>query len=455
MSFKNLAASILEKVGGTENVSSVGHCATRLRFNLKNDTKADTEAIKSIKGVVGVVNNGGQYQVIIGNDVSSVYKELVQLGKLSDASNNETKEQDKGTVAKVLDIIAGCFFPIIPALTGAGMLKAVLALLVAFKWVTADSEVYQFLNFMGDAAFYFLPILLAASAAKKFKVNQYLAMSLGALLLHPTFISMVNGAKETGEKLHFLGITVPLVSYASSVIPIILAIWFMSYVEPFFEKIVPKSTRIILVPLLTLIVVAPITLIAIGPLGNYLGQVLGIGINFLNTYVSWLVPTLVGTFTPFLVMTGMHYGIIPLGMNMLATKGIDTIAGPGMLVSNIAEGAASLGVALRSKNKDIKQLASSAGISAIAGITEPALYGISLRFKRPLIATMIGGGVGGLFIGIMGVGRYAQVSPGIFSLPSYIGPNGFSDLIYAAIGCVISFATAFIVSFLLGIEGEK
>ncbi|MFS0777024.1 beta-glucoside-specific PTS transporter subunit IIABC [Neobacillus sp. 3P2-tot-E-2] len=453
MDYKNLAATILEKVGGKENVSSVGNCATRLRFNLKDDKKADTEAIKNTKGVVGVVNKGGQYQVIIGNEVSNVYKQLVKLGNLSDASSSDTKDEEKkGVVAKVLDTIAGCFFPIIPAIAGAGMLKALLALLIALKWITVESESYRFLSFIADAAFYFLPILLAVSAAKKFNVNQYMAMAIGGILVHPMFISMVGAAKEAETGLHFLGISVPLVSYATSVIPIILAVWLMSYVEPFFDKIVPSSMKQMIAPLLTLIVVAPVTLIVIGPLGNNLGLGLGAVINFLNTHVSWLVPMLVGTFTPFLVMTGMHYGIIPIGMSMLATRGIDTVAGPGMMVSNIAEGAASLAVALRTKNKDIKQLASSAGITAVIGITEPAMYGISLRFKRPLIAAMIGGGVGGLFIGIMGVGRYAQVAPGLFSLPSYIGPDGFSNLIYASIGCGISFVTAFIVSYILGIE---
>lgn len=452
MNYKELAATILEKVGGKENVAALGHCATRLRFNLKDDQKADTEAIKKIKGIVGVVNKGGQYQVVIGNDVKSVHKEIQELGKFNDESSGSQEEKEKGTITKVLDTISGCFFPIIPAIAGAGMIKALLALLVAFNWISVESEVYQILNFMADAAFYFLPVLLAASAAKKFKVNQYVAMSIGAILIHPTFISMVGTAKEAGTDLHFLGISVPLVSYASSVIPIILAIWFMSYVEPFAEKIVPKSAQIILVPLVTIIVVAPVTLIALGPLGNYLGLGLGAGIGFLNTHVSWLVPTIVGTFTPFLVMAGMHYGIIPIGMSMLATTGIDTVAGPGMLVSNIAEGAASLAVAFRTKNKDIKQLASSAGVTAVIGITEPAMYGISLRFKRPLIAAMIGGGVGGLFLGIMGVGRYAQVAPGLLSLPSYIGPDGFTNFIYAVIGCVISFAVAFIVSFILGIK---
>lgn len=452
MSFKDLAATILEKVGGKENVSAVGHCVTRLRFNLKDDKKAETETIKKIKGVVGVVNQGGQYQVVIGNNVQRVYKELIELGNFNQSNSNEENGEKRGVIARVLDTIAGSFFPIIPALAGAGMIKALLSLLLALKLITVKSETYQFLNFMADAAFYFLPILLAASAAKKFKVNQYIAMTIGAILVHPTFISMTSAAKNAGTDMYFLGIPVPIVSYASSVIPVILSIWFLSYVEPFAEKIVPKSTKLILAPLLAIIVVAPVTLIILGPLGNYLGQALGVGITLLNTHVSWLVPTLVGTFTPFLVMAGMHYGIVPIGMNMLATKGIDTVAGPGMMVSNIAEGAAALAVALRTKNTDIKQLASSAGITAIVGVTEPAMYGISLRFKRPLIAAMIGGGVGGLFIGIMGVGRYAQVSPGILSLPSYIGPDGFTNLIYAVIGCALSFVTAFIVSYILGIE---
>lgn len=452
MSFKNLAASILEKIGGYENVSSVGHCATRLRFNLKDDQKADMEAIKKINGVVGVVNQGGQFQVIVGNDVKNVHKELVALGDFDGSSHTQETSEKKGIIVKVLDTIAGSFFPIIPALAGAGMLKAVLALCIAFKWISIESETYQFLNFIGDAAFYFLPVLLAASAAKKFNVNQYMAMAIGAILVHPTFITLTNLAKTEGTDLHFLGINVPLVSYVSSVIPILLGIWFMSYVEPFMERIVPSSLRTIIAPLLTLIVVAPITLIAIGPLGNYLGILLGMGINVLNVHVSWLVPTVMGTFTPFLVMAGMHYGIIPIGINMLATKGYDTVAGPGMMVSNIAEGAASLAVALRTKNKDIKQLATSAGITAVVGITEPAMYGISLRFKRPLIAAMIGGGAGGLFLGIMGVARYAQVSPGIFSLPSYIGADGFTNLIYAVIGCAIAFVTAFVVSYILGID---
>lgn len=452
MDYKKLASMILEKVGGEKNVISVGHCATRLRFNLKDDKKADTEFLQNLKGVVGVVNKGGQYQVVIGSDVRSVYKEILELGSFNNNDDNSEKGKDKGVINRTLDTIAGIFFPIVPALTGAGMLKAVMALAVAFGWLSPKSETYQFINYIGDAAFYFLPVLLASSAAKKFKCNEYAAMAIGGVLLHPTFNAMVANAKQAGVGLHLLGLPVSLASYGSSVIPIILAVWLMSYVESFADKITPKSIKMFGVSLLTLMIVAPVTLIAIGPLGNILGVGLGKGVTFLNNYASWIVPLLVGALTPLMVMTGMHYGLIPVGINMLATTGFDTVAGPGMMVSNIAQGGASLAVAIRAKNKDVKQLAGSVWLTAVLGITEPAMYGISLRFKKPLYAAMTGGGAAGLFIGIMGVGRYAQVAPGLLALPSFIGGNGFSNLIYAAIGCAIAFVVSIVVSFMLGID---
>lgn len=335
MDYKQLAAAILEMVGGESNVVSVTHCATRLRFNLKDDSKAQTEKLKKTKGIMGVVNQGGQYQVVIGSDVQSVYRPLLDLGNFDSGAKTEEKD-GKGPVVKVLDTVAGIFTPIIPAITGAGMLKAVMALLVAFKLLDTTSESYQFLNFFADAAFYFLPLLIANSAAKKFKCNAYMAMSIGGVLLHPTFISMVNGAKEAGTALHFLGMPVSLVSYSSSVIPIILGVWFMSFVEPVADKVSPKPVKFFTKPLLTLIITAPVTLIVLGPLGNIIGEGIAAGINILNTYASWLVPLVVGTFTPLMVMTGMHYGLIPIGINNIATAGFDTVVGPGMLGSNIA-----------------------------------------------------------------------------------------------------------------------
>lgn len=449
--YKKLASSIIELVGGEHNVSAVTHCATRLRFNLNDESKAMTEKLKNTKGVMGVVNKGGQYQVVIGSDVQSVYREILQLGSF-DESNSDGKQEKKGPIVKILDTIAGIFTPIIPAITGAGMLKAVMALLVTFGVITSESETYQFLNFFADAAFYFLPILIANSAAKKFRCNPYMAMSIGGVLLHPNFINMVNAAKEAGGGLKFIGLPVSLVSYSSSVIPIILAIWFMSFVEPLADKVSPKAVKFFTKPLLTLIITAPITLIIIGPLGNIIGDGIASGINFLNAYASWLVPLIVGTLTPLMVMTGMHYGLIPIGINNIATAGFDTVVGPGMLGSNIAQGGASLAVAARTKNSEVRQLATSAGITAVCGITEPAMYGISLRFKKPLIAAMIGGGVSGLFLGITGVGRYTSGSPGLLALPGYIGTEGFKNITFACIGAAIAFVVSFIVSFILGID---
>ena len=243
MDYKKLGESILGLVGGKENVASLTHCATRLRFNLKDESKANTDALKSTSGVMGVVSNAGQYQVIIGSDVGNVYKEITKIADL-DVGTESAKEEDKRSKgAKVIDTITGIFTPILPAITAAGMLKAVLAILVAFKLISTEAQTYQVINFMADSAFYFLPILLANSAAKKFKCNAYLAMMIGGILLHPNFVSMVNTAKEAGTGIHVFGLPISLASYSSSVLPIILAVWFMSYVEPIADKISPKAIK--------------------------------------------------------------------------------------------------------------------------------------------------------------------------------------------------------------------
>lgn len=451
--YKKLAATILELVGGETNVSNVTHCATRLRFNLKDDKVAQTDKLKNTTGVMGVVNQGGQYQVIIGSDVQSVYREIMELGSFEGkAASQEGPKEKKNPVVRVLDTIAGIFTPIIPAITGAGMLKAVMALLVTFKVITTTSQTYQFLNFFADAAFYFLPFLIANSAAKKFKCNPYMAMSIAGVLMHPNFVNMVNAAKEAGEGLKFIGLPVTLASYSSTVIPIILSVWFMSFIEPIADKISPKPVKFFTKPLLTLLVTAPVAIIVLGPLGNIIGDGIAAGINWLNAVVPWLVPLIVGTFSPLLVMTGMHYGLIPIGINNIATAGFDTVVGPGMLGSNIAQGGASLAVACRTKNSEVRQLATSAGITAVCGITEPAMYGVSLRFKKPLIAAMIGGGVSGLFLGITHVGRYTSGSPGLLALPGYIGTDGFRNITFACIGAAIAFIVSFVISFILGID---
>ena len=449
MNYKNLAEEIIRLVGGEDNIASLVHCATRLRFNLKDESKADTAKLKTTKGVMGVVSNGGQYQVIIGSDVGSVFKEIMAMTKLDSGNQGGEEKDDRKALAKVIDTISGIFTPILPAITAAGMMKAVLAVLVAFNIVSKEAQSYQVINFMADAAFFFLPILLASSAAKKFKCNQYMAMMIGGMLLHPTFISMVSAAKEAGEGISVFGLPIGLASYSSSVIPIILAIWFMSYVEPIADKVSPKAIKFFSKPLITAVVVGIVTLVVIGPIGYILSDKIGLAIKTLESYAGWLVPTLLGGLTPLLVATGMHYGLVPIGINNRMTMGYDTVIYPGMLASNVAQGGAALAVAVKSKNEEIKQLASSAGITAVCGITEPALYGVNLRFKTPLYASMIGGAIGGFFLGLMRVANYSGGSPGLLTLPSYIGGDTMSSFIYACIGAAISVVAAFIAAFIL------
>ncbi len=460
MNNQELAAVILEKVGGKDNVLTAGHCATRLRLKLADIKKADTEYLRQVNGIVGVVDNPAQYQIVIGAEVTNVYKEFVQLGNFHDnkaAQEQAAPEEKKNIVLRLLDVISGIFFPVVPALAGVGMLKAVLAVCLAVGWLSVDMETFQVLNFVSDTAFYFLPFLLAVSSAKQFNCNPFIAMTLAGVLLHPTFIKLMGAAKDAGTNVHLLGIPIPYASYGSSVVPILLTVWLASYIEPFMDKIIPNVLKIFLVPLFTLLLTAPFSLLLLAPLGNIIGMGLGDGFAYLNQQVSWLVPLIVGTFTPLMVMMGMHYGLVPIGINSLATKGFDTVAGPGMMVSNIAQGGAALAVALKAKDTGIRQLATSTGISAVLGITEPALYGINLRFKKPLLAAMIGGGCGGLYIGIMGVGRYVQVAPGLLALTSYISPDGaLTNLTNAAIGCAIAFVVSFGVSWGLGfVQNEE
>lgn len=448
MNYQNLAKEILEKVGGEKNISGLTHCATRLRFNLKDDSKAQTEVLKKVDGVMGVVNKGGQYQVIIGSDVASVYQPLTKMANIQDEGVEEHKSNKK-LLERLIDTLSGIFTPILPAITAAGMIKAVLSLLLAFSLVSKESSTYQVLNFMADAAFYFLPILLANSAAKKFRCNPYLAMMLGGVLLHPTFVSMVAASKESGETIRLFMLPITNAGYASSVVPIILIVWFLSYVEPIADRISPKPIKFFTKPLISVLVVGVAGLAVIGPIGTIISNVIATGVNSLNQYCSWLVPALVGALTPLLVMTGTHYGLVPIGINNRMTIGYDTLIYPGMLGSNVAQGGAALAVAFKSKKSEIKQLASSAGITAVCGITEPALYGVNLRFKTPLYSAMIGGGVSGFLMGILNVKNYTGGSPGFLTLPSYLGGESLNDFYFACMGAALSVVIAFVISYIL------
>ncbi|MFL2101512.1 beta-glucoside-specific PTS transporter subunit IIABC [Desemzia sp. FAM 24101] len=449
MNYPELAATILKNVGGEKNVSGLNHCATRLRFNLKDDKIPNTETLKTTPGVMGVVSKGGQYQVIIGSDVGSVYKEITNQTSLSGSSEGTEKEEDnRGVAAKVIDTITGIFTPILPAITAAGMLKAVLSLLVVFNLISDESQSYQIVNFMADSAFYFLPILLAISSAQKFKTNMYLGVMVGGILLHPNFVDMVNSLEGTGS-ISLFGLPVSPVTYSSSVIPIILAVWLMSYVEPIADRVSPKAIKFFSKPMITVAIVGTAALVVLGPIGYLISDGISAGITWLESVSPWLVPTIVGGLTPLLVATGTHYGLVPIGINNRMTLGYDTVIYPGMLASNVAQGAASLAVGFKSKDTTIKQMASTAGLTGVFGITEPALFGVNLRFKTPLYAAMIGGGIGGLFMGIFKVRNFSGGSPGLLTIPSYIGDDTLSYFYMAVIGALISMAISFVVSFIL------
>lgn len=447
MDYKKTAAEILKLVGGEKNVASVTNCMTRLRFQLRDVKKAEVEALKRLKGVQGVVTKNGQFQVVIGTDVGNVCEEIRKLGSFEENAKADSEEKN-GIIAAFFGTLTAIFQPIIPALAGSGMIKALLALLVATKLVDAGSQTYQIFNAFGDALFYFLPFILAFSAAKRFKCNPYVAAVLAGVLLHSSFTGL-----NTGDPVNLFGfIPVTMISYGGSVVPILLIVWVQSYIERIANKISPKPVKIFLAPMLTIIVTGIIGITAAGPLGNLVGQVIAVGFNWLNDYAGWVIPVLMGTFCPFFVMTGMHYCFAPIQTIQYATLGYGTILGPGMLASNIAQGTAALVVGFKSKNKDIKQLGISSGVTGLMGITEPALYGINLRLKKPLYASMIGGCAAGLYAGITGIHTYSSTTAGIFALPVYIGGESFSNVVNAAVTIVISMVVTAIAALVIGFD---
>lgn len=319
MNYENLAKEILKNIGGQENVSNLTHCATRLRFNLKDLSKANTKTIKKINGVLGVVDKGAQYQIIIGSDVVDVYKELQKIGTFQ--SSDFKDDENKKSLDKIFDIIAGTFTPILPPLTAAGMLKAILVLLTTFGLISKQSQTYYILSFMADAIFFLFPVALGYTASVKFKCNPFMGMLMGGIMIHPNWTALVN-AKET---VTLFGLPVKLVAYTSSVIPIILVIWVMSYIENFADKISPKAIKFFSKPLITILIMGPLALIVLGPIGSILGEALANVVTSINNIAPWSIPMIIGGISPLLVLIGMHYAFFPLAFNDLALKGSENI----------------------------------------------------------------------------------------------------------------------------------
>ncbi|KLI20010.1 PTS transporter subunit EIIC [Brachyspira hyodysenteriae] len=447
INYEELGGIILPYIGGKENIHKLTHCATRLRFELKNRDIVDVDCIKALDGVIDVVEGGGQFQIIIGMNVQTVYKSLNRvLGSSNDSINTSSSEKPakKSLLERFMNTISTIFTPMIPAITGAGMIKAILAILVLTKAIDTNGHTYYILNMISDAAFYFLPMLLAYGAALKFECNPILSITLAGVLLHPSWIALVNG----NEAASLFAIKLTLVDYSGSVLPIIITVWIQSFIEKYADKYSPEMIKFFTKPLITILLTGILALLFIGPLGSKLNDIVASFANILNDKVSWLIPLLMGALQPVMLLTGTAWSLTPIATMQIAKNGYEQVNGPGMLASNIAQGGATLAVALKAKDKELKQLAASTGFTALLGITEPSLFGVTVKLKTPLIAAMIGGGVGGIYAGLSGLVRYAFVSPGLTALPVFIGENPM-NIVHAIITCVISFAVGFIVSFFI------
>ena len=448
MNHRELSKEIIRLTGGQENITQAWHCITRLRFNVREEKKVQLEQIRALDGVLGAQFQNDQFQVVIGNKVAAVYEELEDQLKQAGATEREAEPPRSRGLNAVLDTISGIFTPILPAIVGTGMLKGILALLVTLGAIQETSGEYQILASIANAAFYFLPFLLAVSSARKFKVNEYIALTLAGTLLYPTILNAY--LENHLEPIRFLSLPVSIVNYTQSVIPIILGVWLLSYVHRWVDRFIPGPVKVIFTSMIVLVITVPILLIAIGPLGNYIGIYLEIGTSWLFAHSGPLTGIVLGGLMPVIVMTGMHYAFFPGTLQNLSKLGYDVLLLPLNLVANMSQAGAVMAVFLKTKNKSMKSIALSSGISAFLGITEPAIYGVTLKLKKPFYASIIGGAAGGGFITAVGLKCFGFAVPGLLSLPLYIGPNGgMANFWYALIGVGISFVVSFTVTLLL------
>ncbi|WP_114589184.1 beta-glucoside-specific PTS transporter subunit IIABC [Microbacterium arborescens] len=451
---KDAAGAILEHVGGPENIAALQHCSTRLRFNLVDDARADEAALKAVPGVIGVVR-GPQTQIIVGSKVGDYFTEIEKLrgGRAAARAAGETRPKLtwKRAGSAIMDFVVAVFTPIIPAIAGAGIFKSFLILASALGWMQTTDPSYQVLSAIPDAVFFFLPLLVTYTAAKKLGVNIPLALGIVGLLVFPTFSGLLT--QEGGVAL--FGLAIPAISYNAQVFPPILAVLLLWPVEKLATKITPGPIRTFFVPLLCFIVVSPIMIFALGPLGYGLGSLLTGGMLWLYGTLGWVAIALLAAVLPFIISVGMHKAFIPPTIATVAQQGRDPFYLVASLAHNIAESGSSLAVAIRTRNKTLRGTAISSGISAFFGITEPALYGVTLQNRRALFAVIAGSLTGGVYLGIAAVGAFALVSPGAASISMFIDVLNPWNLIHAVIGALVAFATAFVVALVIWKDSDS
>lgn len=444
MDNKKLAQEIVKLVGGELNINSVTHCITRLRFQLKDQEKVNKKALEILEDVMGSQYQGGEYQIIIGGKVGKVYKEVATiLPKLAGGEVEEVGVK-KSIGTQVVDTLSAILVPSLAPIVGGGMLKGFLFLLSTFSWIDVEGGTYYLLNIASDCMFYFFPFILAVSAAKRFKTNEYMALSLAGALMYPSILEIAKVGEVANFK--FLNLfTIPILNYSGSIVPIILSVWLLSYVYRFMEEYVPSMVTIIFTPLLTLLIVTPIMLFAIAPIGFYIGEYIAVGIGWLIDFSPWLAGFVIGASRPFLVLTGMHHAIRPITQQQIATYGFSTM-GPMNFMSTMAQAAAALAIYLLIKDKKMKQISLSATISGFMGITEPALYGVLTKYRSAFIGASLGGGIGGAVGAMLGAKAYAPAMPSILSIPVYLGEGSLGFFIGFAVTVVSTVALTFFFS---------
>ncbi len=449
MSYESMNKQIIESVGGKSNIQSVVHCATRLRFVLKDESNADDKKAADIPGVLQVVKNAGQYQLVIGSTVEDVYNELVKMLDLDgEPSNDDTPKQKKNIFDVIISAITGSIAPAIPLLAGAGMGKVLLLILTISGLLSDKSQTYQILNLIFDTGYFFMPAFVGFSAAKVFNTDQYLGAFMGLVTEHPIWTAMV----EAKKPVHFLGMPVELIKYSSTLITAILSVWIMSYIYKYVKKYTPQMVKIFMVPMLTMLITAPLIFLIIGPISNVISEGIGFISMWLYHHAGLIAIPILAAAYPWFVSIGIHKALSPISIQLVATQGFDPIIRVVALCSNMSQAAASLAVGLKSKNKKLKSLALSSSATAyLGGITEPALFGVNLKLKKPMYGAMIGGAIAGVVASFMKIKAFIYVTPAFLSLPMWVSKTE-NYVVQAIIVIVVASVATFIATWLIGFD---